>query len=471
MYRLNYTLLRKTLLAIVTLFAVINSTVSSEPLTLTVEQAVERGLHNNPSLRQIYYTWQERKATSWQTKTTALPRLDLQGAYSKTDPNFFPDQAPFITGEQYSATAIATHTLISGGLILGRIKTQSSLQRAARHDYRAAELNTAHLVRAAFYDVLLAEELVKVAEGAVEMNTEEARRAKIQFEIGDAARVNVLRAEVELANSIPEALRAKHNLRLSKANLANLIGYDLDPADIEGESLILEGTLESDNFIEFPGLERLILAALENRHELRSALSAFDATKGEVRSAWSGFLPRVDLTGSYTWSTSENTFRAFDSTGNIATEIPITIDLKGWRIGATASMPLFDFLGNYHGMRAARARSRRAEIMAEDTRRLIEYEMRQAYSAYLESVENIRSQEKNVESALESFRLARESQQVGQSTQLDVQQARLGLTTAQVNFARANRNLLVSTSAALTAAGLSGSEEGARYGIVVVKRK
>ena len=152
-------------------------------------------------------------------------------------------------------------------------------------------------------------------------------------------------------------------------------------------------------------------------------------------------------------------------------EIPFTINLKGWRIGATASMPLFDFLGNYNGMRAARAKSRRAEIIAEDTRRLIEYEMRQAYSAYLESVENIRSQEKNVESALESFRLARESQEVGEATQLDVQQARLGLTTAQVNFARANRNLLVSTSAALTAAGLSGSEEGARYGIVVVKSK
>ena len=162
MIKLNRILARKALLLAVVFFAINNSTVSSQQLTLTVEEAVERGLSNNPNLRQTYYTWQERKATSWQTKTTALPRLDLLGNYTKIDPNFFPDQAPFITGEQYSATAIASHTLISGGLIHGRIKTQSSLERAAKHDYRAAELNTAHLVRAAFYDVLLAEDVFHV---------------------------------------------------------------------------------------------------------------------------------------------------------------------------------------------------------------------------------------------------------------------------------------------------------------------
>ncbi len=457
-------------LAVVTLSVTTSFTTKAQAqvdgtLTLNIEQAVARALSDNLTLRISEEALKETKATSWQATTTMLPRLDISGSVARFDPSLFGTESFVTIDERRSAQLRASYTVLSGGEQYGRTKAARALAKAALHNYAATRLATIQLVRTAFYDVLLADQLVDVAQEAVDINKEEVRRAKVQFEIGEAAKINVLRAEVQLANSIPDLLQAKHSRRLTKARLANLITYDLDPTDIEASSLVIEGSLVTDRRLVLPPLGRMITTGKSNRPELRRAHSQRNAAKGEALTTWSGLAPRVDIYGAWDW-------RGFDASGLINDTITNTLqnisfvsNNQGWEIGATASMPLFDFFGNVKGIQAGKARVRQAEIAEEDLRRQVDFEIRTSYSGYLEAVESLRSQEKNVERARESHRLSRESQSAGEATQLDVQQARLDLTRARLLYATASRNLLIAESALLASIGLSDLQEAERFGI------
>ncbi|HSG99928.1 MAG TPA: TolC family protein [candidate division Zixibacteria bacterium] len=430
----------------------------AESLSLTVDEAVERALTHNPSLRISQATLDEMNSLAWQATTTRLPRLDFSAGVQRFDPNLFGSESFVTIDEQRQAELRASHTIISGGSVHGQAKVARSLAQAAKHDHRAQRLLTIQTVRQAFFDALLAHQLLAVAEEAVSTNQEEVRRTNVQFEIGEAARINVLRAEVQLANSIPVALRARQNVRITKNYLANLLALELDPGDLELESLRLNGSLETSRRLTLPDLARLISAAQENSPALRSSHAQINVARGQAQSTWSAVLPRVDAYGAYKWQGAD---------GSSIVGGNFTTDNKGWEIGATASMPLFDFFGNFKGVQAGRAKIRRAEIAEEDLRRQVELDVRTAYSAYLESAEAVKSQDKNVERARESLRLARQSQSAGEATQLDVQQAQLDLTQAQSLSAQANRDLLLAETALLASIGLETMVEAARYGIAV----
>lgn len=432
--------------------------IPAQTLTLTVDQAVKRALLRNPDLLIAKAVAEELSASAWQATTTRLPRLDLTAGLTRFDPKLFGSESFVVIEERRSAQLRASHSVFSGGQIHGLAKVARSLAQAAKYDHRAARLLTRQLVRQSFYDAQLAERLLEVANEAIEINKEEVRRAKVQYEIGEAARINVLRAEVQLSNSIPEALRAKHNLRLAKTYLANLIAFDLDPNDLDVTSLELSGELKSSTRLTLPALGRLIQGAHDNRPELRTARALVNVARGQAQTSWSAVLPRIDAYGAYNWQLAD---------GELFNGQPFNSDNKGWEVGATVSLPIFDFLGNYQGVRAGRAKIRQAEIAEQDLRRQIDLDVRTAYSAYLESVESVTSQEKNIERAHESLRLSRQLQSVGEATQLEVQQAQLDLTQASSLSAGANRNLLLAETALLTSIGLATLEEAARYGVVV----
>lgn len=431
----------------------------AQTLTITVEQAVERALQHNPDLLISRATVDELSARAWQATTTRLPRLDLTGNVTRFDRNLFGSESFVVIEERRNAQLRATHSVFSGGQTHGRARVARSLAEAAKYDHTAARLLTRQLVRQSFYDAQLAERLLEVANEAIEINKEELRRTRVRFEIGEAAKINLLRAEVQLSNSIPEALRAKHNFRLAKTQLANLIAFDLDPNDLDVVSLELSGDLKSSSRLTLPALGRVIQAAHDNRPELRAARAQVNVARGEAQTSWSSVLPRVDAYGAYNWQIVDGEFSGQ----------PFKSDNKGWEIGATASLPIFDFLGNYQSVRAGRAKIRQAEFAEEDLRRQIDLDVRTAYSAYLESVESVTSQEKNVERAHESLRLSRQLQSAGEATQLEVQKSQLDLTQASSLSAGANRDLLLAETALLTAMGLATLEDAARYGVVVIQ--
>ena len=121
---------------------------------------------------------------------------------------------------------------------------------------------------------------------------------------------------------------------------------------------------------------------------------------------------------------------------------------------AAREWKIFDFGATRGRVAQAQARIRQAELELEDTRRLIELDVRKAWSKNLEARELIESQQQNVDVALESLRQARVRFEAGGSTQLDVLSSQTALTEARTNELQARADLCQSESELRRAMGV-----------------
>ena len=107
--------------------------------------------------------------------------------------------------------------------------------------------------------------------------------------------------------------------------------------------------------------------------------------------------------------------------------------MDGWFFGVTGSWDIFDGLETAGKVQQARAQLEFAKINYDDSVQKVELEVQQSYANLQAARETIRSQQKNVEQALEALRLASERLLAGAGTQLDVLDARVALTKARTS--------------------------------------
>ena len=108
-------------------------------------------------------------------------------------------------------------------------------------------------------------------------------------------------------------------------------------------------------------------------------------------------------------------------------------------LAGTDSLFRRDVVGR--GVKQARAQLESAKINYDDSVQQVELEVQQSYANLRAAREVIRSQQKNVEQALEALRLSNERFSAGAGTQLDVLDARTSLTQARTTEIRRSLQL------------------------------
>jgi outer membrane protein TolC len=296
------------------------------------------------------------------------------------------------------------------------------LQQQSLLNYQTTLADTVLAVQLAYYDVLLAAEQITVQEASVELLTRELADTTRRFEAGTVPRFNVLRAEVELANARPKLINARNSLRISKNNLANLLGINVPRETFEDIPMVLSTKLEAEPYqIELP---HAISTALEKRTELAALTKEQALRKEDVVNAKAGYKPVLQ---GYVGYDSHNSI--------LSTQLT---DVKyGWIAGAQLSWNLFDGLRTQGRVIEASANYDRAGINLDDRTRTIQLEVRTAYSNFIEAREVLESQRKVLEQAEEALRLARARAEAGTGTQLDVLSAQTALTDSRTTQVQA----------------------------------
>jgi outer membrane protein len=265
-----------------------------------------------------------------------------------------------------------------------------------------------------------------------------------RYQAGTVPRFNVLRAEVELANEQPRLIAARNRFRISKNNLANLLGFNIPRETFEDIPLKLAGQLDDEPYdIQLP---RAIVLALERRTELEALRKAQALRKEDIVNAKSGYLP--SLQG----------YAGYDAHNSLLSQ-DLSDDRYGWIAGAQLSWNLFDGLHTRGRIIEATANYERAGIELEDAARRIELDVRTAFSNFIEARETLESQKKVVEQGEEAHRLARSRTDAGTGTQLDVLSAQTALTQARTTQIQALRDYDVARARLQRAIGLNLPEQ------------
>jgi len=412
----------------------------SVPDTLDLPTAVAYAVENNFSIRQARERIREQEGLITEVRALALPSATVNTSYSTWDKGLVADRAfSGASTQNWNISIDVRQTLYSGGGVRAALDSQSSLREAVRRELEGV-VNTAILeVRTRFYDVLLAREQIKVQEQNITLLREQLQTAKNRFEAGAVSNFDVLRAEVELANALPELIRARNSFRTAVDALRFSLGYvNPSPGTIAKVPEFI-GTLDYTP-VEFQ-LDSTLETARANRPELLRLAAVIDAQDANVRFSRSGYLPDLALVGGYGLRKSNFSESFADS-------------LDGWTIGLQSSWAIFDGKRTAGQVAQARSQLAQSELQLDEFGLAVEVEVRRALSAFQEAGELVDAAEKVVEQAHEALRLANSRYGAGTATQLDVLTTQVSLVRAQLNKLQAVYNYNVSVARVRQAAGI-----------------
>ncbi len=410
---------------------------------LTVTDALDTALRRNAAISKARADLEAAAGIAVQTKAIVIPKVKVTGGYQVVDKASIDNiQVPGFTipqsDQNWNIGVKLVQSIYEGGRMRSALRSAKLTREQAMQNYQTVVADTLTEVRAIYYDILLAAQLIVVQEASVKLLQQELDDQKRRFEAGTVPRFNVLRAEVEVANARPKLIRAKNSYRVAKNNLANLLGYDLPPGVWEDLPLQLAGKLEAEPYTL--DLTAAVQQARERRPELSTLRTAEKLRREEIVNAQAGALPSLQA---FVGFGSQNTRFSTD----------LTRDISGWNAGAQLSWDLFDGELTKGKVSEARARLQRAEVELDDVARRVEIEVRTAYSNFIEAQEVLESQKKVQEQAEEALRLANARSEAGTGTQLDVLNAQTALTEARTTQIQALRDYSVARVRLERAAG------------------
>ncbi|MDB6025926.1 MAG: Outer rane efflux protein [Verrucomicrobiales bacterium] len=391
---------------------------AKEPISLA--DALDIALQQNTSILKAKSDLEATQGIIMQTRAVALPKLGMNGNYTARDPGSletFPTTRPFpLPDQSWSANIQLTQSIYEGGRVKAALRAAKLTKQQSIANYDTVVADTLLAVRVAYDDTLLAGEQIAVQEASINLLTKELQDTRNRFEAGTVPKFNVLRAEVELANARPRLIRARNAFRISKNNLANLLGYNLAREVLQDVPMQLSGKLEAEPYqIELPVA---IGKALERRTELIALRKTEALQRENIINQQGGYKPSVQLVAGY-------------GSRNSSFSDDLTRDVSGWFTGAQATWNIFDGGLTRGRVIEAEARQERAKLDVDDASRRIELEVRTTYSNFIESQEVMESQKKTVEQAEEALRLAEARFGAGTTTQTDVLSAQTALTEAR----------------------------------------
>jgi outer membrane protein len=359
-----------------------------------------------------------------QTRAVALPQLQATGQYKDTDRNAIENFPGTTTPNQnWNAGLQVVQTIYQGGRLMAAVHAAKITKQQALAQYQTMIADTLLTVRLAYYDILLAAEQITVNQASVNLLQKELDDQQHRFDAGTVPHFNVLRAKVALANARPPLIQAENNYRITKNNLANLLGYDL-PHDIwDNIPLNLTDTLDAK---QYPiNLSDALEVALENRPELVALRKTEELQNLNITDASSGYKPTLQVFAGYNWLN-----RQFgNSTNGMAPGLNQYLD--GWNVGAQVSWNIFDGLLTHGKVVQAKALYAKSKTSVDEEMRNVELEVRTTYSDFIRAQEVLESQKTVLDEAEESLREANARANAGTGTQLDVLDAETSLTQAR----------------------------------------
>ncbi len=292
-------------------------------------------------------------------------------------------------------------------------------EKARAHlDVIASEQDLILSVKVAYYAHLAALENVAVQTDAVERSNEQLNLIESMYEVGSAARSDVLKQRVQLGNDRLAHISAQNTVETTRAELVYTIGLDPN-SDVAFDTEHASRDFRGD-------LDEAISFGLERHPGLLAVRKSSDAARHSVRSAWSAYLPTLGGSGSLTWfSGSSGDTVLYD---NSHRTLSYGLNLS-WRI----------FDGFWRERQLSQAKVARNNTLAQlsDQRNNVIVRIKTAHL----DIERTRLQQEvageNVAAADEDLRITQEKYNLGAATILDLLNAQVSLKEAQVSLIRA----------------------------------
>jgi len=405
---------------------------TSAPGPLSLEEAVEVALKNNPTIREADAYADAAQHGIKVAEAGYLPQVNFSEGFTRgnnpvyvfgsllmqrqfTANNFdlgLLNTPPPLDNFRTAFTASAP--LYDFGRTSRRVNNARLGARGSQEASHRTRQEVIFEVIKAYLNNLLAREHVQVAQAAVKMTQADLGRARSRQEQGLAVPSDMLSAQAQLAQAQEDLIRAKNAVEIAQATLNVAMGLPED-ATTQVVGKIAETKFQSQN------LSNLQAEALKARPDYLQVLLGVQQAHNGASSARGEFMPRIDLLGS--WETDNQTFAARG--GN------------NWTAGAMLTFNIFNGGARRAQVAESRARERQAEAMRSRMESIVRLQVREAYLNLNAASQRVEVSRDAASQALESLRILRNRYEAGLATIMDVLMVETMQTSAQNNHLNA----------------------------------
>lgn len=383
---------------------------------LTLDETIRRGLQMHLRVHMAQAQVEELAGTRERARAALLPRARVETSATLQNLNLavlgisIPGvPIPEVVGpfSLYDVRVSAEHPLLDLRAYHTWRATEK-LQAAAEQSYQETRNQIVSFVATLYLNAQAAGARVEAARARVATAEELLRLARERHGAGVATGVDVLRAEVELADARQRLLEMQTAEQRALLQLARNIG--LRP----GTPIELAEALQFVPF-EQPEPAQAVATALDSRADYRALLEQRAALQRELEASRARRWPRLGLGGNY---------------GGLGRTVG---NLRGTgALQTTLVLALFDpDRGGEQAEIEARLRALDAQIT--DRQRGIEQEVREALLVLESAAAEVRVAEEGLRLAARELELARERFTAGVASNLEVVSAQNTLARAQEN--------------------------------------
>lgn len=388
---------------------------------MEVDECVKIALEKHPLIHVAMSNAEIYKSRIAQAWANYFPTFSAGLSYSRNDmqvANFaFPTQ-------KYDMFYTPT---VSGSMLLfdfGKTKAQADL---AKKTYESAQFslqnsinNVIFTVKQAYYNLLFAQQQVKVYEDTVADYTLHLEQAKAYYDIGTKAKIDVLTAEHNLGKAKLGLIQANNTLRIAYVQLSNAMGTP----DVSDYDVIDNLTTKAYDI----AVDEAVNTAYETSPELLAAKKKADASGLLVRASRRAFTPDVSGFGSYSRGGKK-----------------IDTDY-GYQFGAQITYSNVNLLLLKKQVDEAKATYKKDLADYENTKQTVYFEVKQAYINLTNAQESIVVAKLSMDQAKEQYDQASGRYKVGLGDAIELKDAETTYRNSQLDYYNTLLNYHVSAA-------------------------
>ncbi len=329
---------------------------------------------------------------------------------------------PFGRTNQYTLGLNLSQFVFDGGQTVSRLRASRARRRSAEINVDANRAETLLDVTSAYFDALLSERLVGIAEASLAQQEELLRQTTVAFQVGDKSEFEQLQARVSRDNQLPQVLQSRSRRQEAYLRLKQLLNVSLE------DEIHLTTPLE-----ELPArFATPSDPSADARAPVRQAQEEVRANQDLLTGARAERWPTISVSSRYSPV-------AYPANG-----IPQYGDFReDWTVSVNLSIPILTGGRIVGDQLVARGNLSEAQARLKQAREAAELDVRTSQLDLSDAQAILKSNESTVEQAKRGYEIAQIRFREGISSQIELQNARLLFEQAEVNRAQALRNVQV----------------------------
>lgn len=408
---------------------------------ISLQQAYEAALKNDPQYRMNYYENESAKENRILGRSYLLPQVSASYSANRNIADIeYLSSNPKVPAEtvhpryisRSSAVQVRQPILNLDGIFRyrqGKVQTEQGEKQF--------ESDTAQVILrvvGAYSDALFAEDQVALSKVQRDMYLEQMKVNQRLFEKGEGTKTDMLETQARLDLAEAQLVEAQDNATAMRDTLAGIIGMDPGALDPLGPNFRLQGGVTPKSFDEWRSM------AIAHNPQLAAARLAVENARLDIQRNKAGHAPRIDLIGTYSRDDAASLQTYTQNSVNRAVGIQVNIPIyQGGAISAQT--------------RQAAANWNRAQADLDNRANQVVVELRKAYDLVQNSTAKIGALEKAVASGKELMKATEQSIKGGVRINLDLLNAQSQLYTSQRDLAQARYVYLLGLLRMRAAAG------------------